>query len=36
MLVIGPRAHTVRPYKVEQFSQYLSGILFLQKLHDLK
>ena len=35
MLVIGPRAHTVRPYDAGH-SQRFSGILFLQKLHDLK
>ena len=35
MLVIGPRAHTVRPYNAG-YPQRFSGILFLQKLHDLK
>ena len=35
MLVIGPRAHTVRPYDAGH-PQHFSGNLFLQKLHGLK
>lgn len=35
MLVIDPLAHTVRPYDAGH-PQRFSGILFLQKLHDLK